>query len=144
MNILRRRSTWIRIVLGVILIAPCVVCAIGLSYNAKEEAIDETEELLSAAKKYSTGALPLNDIPSNMWVDEECWSLLQDSMLKSSGVHTTTVTYYNRDDPNYHFRDVDEIFLQVDFSDGRAAFVRFYEGGIQGCAQIRPGKQKQN
>ncbi len=125
------------VILAFVFIAPFVVCAIGFSYDAKQEAIDETEQLLSAAMKYSSGPLPQNEIPSNMWVNEGCWSFLQDSMLKSSGTHTTTITYYNQDDPNYHFRDVDEMFLQVDFAAAPSAFVRFYEGGLQGCSPMK-------
>ncbi len=138
MKILRRRRIGILIViLAFVFIAPIVVCATGFSYDAKKEAIDETQQLLFAAGKYPTGPLPQNDVPSSIWVDEGCWSLLQDSMLKSSGTHTVTITYYNQDDPNYHFRDVDEIFLQVDFAGKSSTFVRFYEGGIQGCSPVK-------
>ncbi len=101
--------------------------------DAKTSALKETEQLLRAAGSHPVGVLPTSDIPSYLWVDEECWSFLQDSMLKSSGTHTTTVTSYNQDEPNYNFRDVNEVFLQVDFADAPSAFVRYYEGGIQGC-----------
>lgn len=105
--------------------------------DAKTSAIKETEQLLTAAGLHPNGVLPLNDIPSYLWVNDECWSFLQGSMFKSSGIHTTTVTYYNQDEPNYNFRDVHEVFLRVDFADTPSAFVRYYEGGIQGCSPMK-------
>jgi hypothetical protein len=105
--------------------------------DAKTSAIRETEQLLKAAGLHPKGVLPLNDISSYLWVDEECWSFLQGSMVKSSGMHTTTVTYYNQDEPNYNFRDVHEVLLQVDFAHTPGAYVRYYEGGIQGCSQMK-------
>lgn len=107
------------------------------SDDAKTSALKETEQLLKAAGSRPSGVLPQNDIPSYLWVNEECWSFLQSSMLKSSGTHTTTVTSYNQDEPNYNFRDVDEVFLRVDFVDTPSAFVRYYEGGIQGCSPMK-------
>ncbi len=105
--------------------------------DAKTSALKETERLLSDAGSYPIGPLPKKDIPSYLWVNEDCWSFLQNSMLKSSGTHTTTVTYYNQDEPNYNFRDVDEVLLRVDFADESSAFVGYYEGGIQGCSPMK-------
>ena len=140
MTILRHRRVWVLIIiLTVLLIAPIVVCVVGFSYDAKQEAIDETEQLLSAARKYPTGPLPQNDIPSNMWVSEWCWSVLQNSMLKSSSLHTTTITYYGKESPKYssRSRDVDEIYLQVDFPGSQSVIIGFYEGGLGGCSLLK-------
>lgn len=137
MTILRRRRVWVLLIIAVLLIVSFAVYVIGFSYDAKKKAIDETEQLLFAARKYPTGPLPQYNIPSNIWVDEECWSFLQDSIVKSSGTHTTTVTYYSKESSNYGHRDVDVIQLQVDFAGRPSAIVRFYEGGIQGCSPMK-------
>ena len=137
----RRALRWRAIVAAVVavsLVAFCCWLFTGWATdNTKNSALKETEQLLRSAGSHPIGALPKDDIPSYLWVGEECWSFLQEA-LKSSGQHTTTVTYYNQDDPKYNFRDVDEVFLRVDFADKPSAFVRYYEGGIQDCAPMKP------
>ncbi len=53
------------------------------------------------------------------------------------GQYTSKVVYYNLDDPNYNFRPVDEVVVEVSFSDSRRMNLYFYEGSMTGCQRMK-------
>lgn len=132
------RKRWI-IALLVIAVAVCVmsgvvVCRVivgAVNYDAYEAAIQATERLLSYIREYPTDSLPLDELPSYLWVREDCWTLLQEAMIQNSGQYSLTARYNG-----IPYRPVDDILVRVDFADGRQVEVLFYQGGLVGCSEV--------
>lgn len=96
------------------------------SYDAKEVALQETQELILATQKPIDHSAPYFAI-------DACWRFLQKATYENANQYTLDVSYYNQDDPNYNWRDVDEVTVDINFADGRKAVISYYEGGMVSC-----------
>jgi hypothetical protein len=77
-----------------------------------------------------------DDLPGYLRVNEDCWSLLQDSMIRNSNKYTIFVVYeYDSwNDPNpYAIRGRQEARLDINFPDDRRAEMFSEQGGLSYC-----------
>jgi len=100
--------------------------------DAKNAALKSTEQLLSIAASHPTGVLPKNDIPSQLWVSEECWTRLQDAMARNVNRYVTEVTYNSDDIPNISHAH-EEVGIAVIFSDGERILIYYFQRSLIGC-----------
>jgi hypothetical protein len=107
---------------------------ITIRSNPIEDAITLSEKLIDYATAYPIGKIPYNDIPSNLWVEEDCWELLQ-RVVNENG-KTYQVTAYKNGIGD--FRPVDDIIAQIDFSNGKRILIGYYEGGLTWCQEPKP------
>jgi hypothetical protein len=98
--------------------------------NPIEDAVTSSKKLLEYATNYPTEEMPRNDIPSYLWVTDDCWELLQRTITENGKSYRVTA-YKNGPD----FRDVNDIISQIDFSTGRRILIGYYEGGLTWCRE---------
>lgn len=102
----------------------------------KESALQQTEQILRAAQRYPTGSLPKENLPSYLWVGEDCWRFLQEAMVQSSNRYTITIEQsFNSEDSPISSRAMIEIFILVNFASGRRGEILYYQGGLTGCRE---------
>ena len=128
-----RRWVIVTAVIAVSLLAFCSWLFTGwVTDNAKNSALKGTEQLLSSAGSRPTGALPKDDIPSYLWGGKECWTHLQNAMLKNSNQYVTQIAYNSDDIPNYPSNN-HEVGVTVIFADGDRIMLDYFQRGLIGC-----------
>ena len=107
------------------------------AYDPRTTALNAANQLLVTAQAHPTSTITSSGLPSYLWVNEKCWTFLQDAAVQSSGQYTLTITSYydSKDDPN-RIRDTIEIFMKVTFSNRRQGEILFSQGGLTGCREI--------
>ncbi len=132
----RRALKWWLIASAVVAIVFIAFCSLLLTLwandDAKNAALKSTDQLLSVAALHPTGALPKNDIPSQLWVDEECWTRLQGAMAKNVNRYVTEVTYNSDDVPNIPHNH-EEVGITVIFSDGERIQINYFQRSVVSC-----------
>jgi hypothetical protein len=114
--------------------------AIDFPSDDRQFALDATKTLLEATEEHPTGPLPTSDpnLPSYLWVNENCWRLLQQAMAANENIYTLDIiSYYNSDNDPNRWRDAVEVWVQVDFKNGLDAKVLYSQGGLAGCQEMR-------
>ena len=100
--------------------------------DAKSVALKSTEQLLNVAASHPTGSLPKNDIPSQLWVNKECWTRLQSAMAKNVNRYVTEVTFNSDDIPNISHAH-EEVGMTVIFSDGERTQINYFQREVVSC-----------
>jgi len=101
--------------------------------SPEEGATLAAKKLLGFAERYPSGKMPLDVVPSNLWVDETCWEYLQWAVQDSHGKYQVSVW----ENGTRQFRDVDDLTVQVGFANGRRIHLGYYEGGLFGrCPEV--------
>jgi len=108
--------------------------------DPKQIALKDTDILLSAVKSHPNGQMPhdSSDLPSYLWVNEDCWEFIQEVMKQNNNNYSLEVVSYDdsRKDP-YPVHDLIEIFVQVKFPNNRRAEMLFAQGTLKGCREIK-------
>ncbi len=106
------------------------------SLSSPDSAIEQTEEFLATAKDYPNGSMP-DSVPGYLRGGIECWTFFQKQMAQEANQHVISVIseYYSRNSPVPN-RDMTEIWLSVDFANGRRAEIYYYQGGLSGCHEV--------
>jgi hypothetical protein len=112
----------------------CVVASIWIyrdmeawaNFDAKEEALENTEKLLIGVQTSQENYYLKNH-------QTGCLFFLQEALRENVDKYDLEVIYYNWDNPEQVFRDVDEVTTKITFPDGRWAEAYWYEGGFRGC-----------
>ena len=106
------------------------------SLSSRDSAIKQTEEFLATAKDYPNGSMP-ESVPGYLRGGIGCWTFFQQQMAQDANEHVISVIseYDSRNSlvPN---RDMTEIWLSVDFANGRRAEIYYYQGGLSGCHEV--------
>ena len=97
-----------------------------VTFDAKTDALEKTNQLLFDIQ---------NSLETPTWRfgNYGCWIFLRNALKDQGNEYDLQVAYYNWDDPNYNWRDVDEVYIDVNFSEDKWARVLYYEGGFNGC-----------
>lgn len=103
--------------------------------SPSESALKQTQQLLTEIQSRPGGSMP-NELPGYLRVDEDCWNFLQSGMLSNTNQYKLTITraYDSRYDPN-SVHDLIEVYLDIDFPDGRKAEMYYSQGGLTGCRE---------
>ena len=132
----RSALKWWLLAAAVVTISLVALCSLLFTLwtmdDAKNAALKSTEQLLSVAAAHPTGSLPKDDIPSQLWVDEECWTRLQGAMAKNVNRYVTEVTYNSDDIPNITHAH-EEVGITVIFSDGERILIDYFQRSWLGC-----------
>ncbi len=116
-------------------IADRIVFAPTLS--SRDSAIEQTRELVDAAKDHPTGPVP-DTLPGYLRGGIGCWSLFQHEMAQEANQYAITIiSAYDSRESSKPSRGMTEVWLQVDFSDHRRAKIYYYQGGLTGCGEVQ-------
>jgi len=106
------------------------------SLSSRDSAIKQTEEFLAIAKDSPDGSIT-DSVPGYLRGGIECWTFFQNQMAQDANQHVITVIseYDSRNSPVPN-RNMTEIWLNVDFANGRRAEIYYYQGGLNGCHEV--------
>jgi hypothetical protein len=103
--------------------------------SSRDSAIKQTRELLTAVKDHPTGSMP-DTLPGYLRGGIGCWAFFQYQMAQDSNQYKIGVSSeYDSRNSSEVSRDMTEIWLNVDFSNGRSAEIYYYQGGLAGCRE---------
>ena len=98
-----------------------------------ESALNETRQLLTAVETNPVGSMP-NDLPGYLRVNDDCWAFLQQSMIKNANQYKLMVTSeYDSDNDPQAVHEFIEVYLNIDFPDGKHAEMYYSQGGLSFC-----------
>lgn len=101
--------------------------------SPRESALEETQQLLTVVARKTTGPMP-KDLPGYLRVNEECWTFLQQNMNKNANQYELTVTdEFNSSDYPNSVHELVEVWINIDFPDGKRAEMYYSQGGLSGC-----------
>ena len=106
------------------------------SLSSRKSAIEQTEALLAIAQNYPNGSMP-DSVPGYLRGGIGCWTFFQKQMAQDANQHVIAVTseYDSRNSPVPN-RDMVEIWLNIEFANGRRAEIYYYQGGLSGCREV--------
>jgi hypothetical protein len=99
-------------------------------------ALQEANQLLMAVRTHASQPIP-DDLPGYLLVNDECWAFLQEAMHHNANTYTLAIAdYYNsRHDPKA-VHDLVEVWIHIQFPDGRVGKLLASQGGLTGCQAI--------
>lgn len=96
----------------------------GLIYDPKQAAQDTVVQCLAGSREFC-GYL----------TDSPCWAAMQQSAEQSANEYTIDVLWYNWED-QICCRGGDEVYMQVNFSNGNTFRVLWYEESLESCEVV--------
>jgi hypothetical protein len=136
MSLAERAFVTVAVVIGVA-VTVAIIIAIGwLAWyqgpGSDAERIKQTEELLDAARRYSTGQFPHDEsVPGYLWgISDDCWTFLQKRVAANTAQPKISVARKS-DEGRWHW-------VRVQFADASWIEFSYYQGLLSLCQTGMP------
>lgn len=131
MSLAERVFVIVAVVVGAAIIVAIIVMLGWLAWyqgpGSDAQRIKQTEELLDAARRYSTGKFPRDEtVPGYLWdISDDCWTLLQARVVANAEQPEISIARKSPDG-RWHW-------VRVQFADARWIEYSYYQGLLSLC-----------
>ena len=122
----------ILVAIACMLLACGLIAALGAGENPIDEVTDNTRQILTAALSHPPGMSQKDLLPSNLWIDDECWQFIQEAGVSSSNSYTLTVLGIDRDKV-YSLPDPTELAVRVYFASNHQLSILYKHNFVVNC-----------